>query len=56
MQRAFQPPRRHPLRAGRSRLLPLEAVAESASAFRDDLRQFMIAFAGGLVFFGTFLA
>ena len=44
--------RPHPLRAA---LGPVEG-AEEAPALGDDLRLFLTAWAGGLVFFGTLLA
>ena len=47
-----RPARPHPLRAA---LGPAEA-ADAAPALADDLRLFLTAWAGGLVFFGTLLA
>lgn len=44
--------RPHPLRAA----LALPADDAAAGTLGDDLRLFLTAWAGGLVFFGTFLA
>jgi hypothetical protein len=50
---------RAPARSGPARFAAIDAFAEFAEfaqASNEDLRLFLTAFAGGLIFFGTLLA
>jgi hypothetical protein len=47
---------RAPSRSGPARFAAIDAWADFAPASSEDLRLFLTAFAGGLVFFGTLFA
>lgn len=54
--RPFSPARPHRLRSAVLGPPAARAAAEPAADPLDDLRLFAMTFAGGLVFFGTYLA
>ena len=47
---------RAPARSGPARFAAIDAFAELAQPSNEDLRLFLTAFVGGLIFFGTLLA
>jgi len=47
---------RAPARSGPARFAAVEGAVETVVAANEDLRLFLTAFVGGLVFFGTLLA
>jgi hypothetical protein len=44
---------RAPARSGPARSWAIQALEDAEAAIDDDLRLFVTAFAGGLIFFGT---
>jgi hypothetical protein len=47
---------RAPARSGPARFAAIDAFADFARPSNEDLRLFLTAFVGGLIFFGTLLA
>jgi hypothetical protein len=45
-----------PVRSGPARFASIDAFADLTAPSNDDLRLFLTAFAGGLIFFGTLFA
>jgi hypothetical protein len=47
---------RAPVRSGPARFAAIDAAVETVTASSEDLRLFLTAFVGGLIFFGTLFA
>ncbi|HEX4739013.1 MAG TPA: hypothetical protein VH331_15785 [Allosphingosinicella sp.] len=47
---------RGPIRSGPARFDTIDAAIETVTASNEDLRLFLTAFIGGLIFFGTLFA